>query len=79
MWHPTARLRWRHKVIAQSWNESYALQQLWIRMDFNPEIAEGMPYEGAREWRDVPTEEASDNALAPHEPTPKLTTSGPAL
>jgi hypothetical protein len=48
-------------------------------MDFNPEIAEGMPYEGAREWRDVPTEEASDNALAPHEPTPKLTTSGPAL
>jgi hypothetical protein len=48
-------------------------------MDANPEIAEGVPYEGAREWRDVPTEEASGNELAPHEPTPKLTTSGPAL
>jgi hypothetical protein len=29
-------------------------------MDFNPEIAEGMPYEGAREWRDVPTEQLSE-------------------
>jgi hypothetical protein len=30
-------------------------------MDSNPEIAEGVPYEGAREWRDVPIEEASDD------------------
>jgi hypothetical protein len=54
MWHPTARLRW-------VWFSSRTLQQLWIRMDSNPEIAEGVPYEGAREWRDVPIEEASDD------------------
>jgi hypothetical protein len=53
MWHPTARLRYSAKT--------GALQQQWVRMDFNPEIAEGMPHEGAREWRDVPTEEAGDD------------------
>jgi hypothetical protein len=46
MWHPTARLRFVDGI----------LQQQWVRMDFNPEIAEGMPHEGAREWRDVPVE-----------------------
>jgi hypothetical protein len=51
MWHPTARLRWKDG----------GLQQQWVRMDWNPDIAEGVPYEGAREWRDVPTEEASDD------------------
>jgi hypothetical protein len=56
MWHPTARLRWVTGGFAR-----HTLQQLWIRMDSNHEIAEGVPYEGAREWRDVPTEEASDD------------------
>jgi hypothetical protein len=26
----------------------------------HPEIAEGIPYEWSREWRDVPTEEDGD-------------------
>jgi hypothetical protein len=64
MWHPTARLRWirifPHAEDGVCFvNVPNTLQQLWIRMDSNPEIAEGVPYEGAREWRDVPTEEAS--------------------
>jgi hypothetical protein len=76
MWHPTARLRWKKVRVLHS-SPEFMLQQQWVRMDFNPEIAEGMPHEGAREWRDVPTESERDNPLAPHEPTPKLTTSGP--
>jgi hypothetical protein len=52
-WHPTARLRWKPNQFGPS-----TLQQQWVRMDFNPDIAEGMPHEGAREWRDVPTEDA---------------------
>jgi hypothetical protein len=50
MWHPTARLRFVDGI----------LQQQWVRMDFNPEIAEGMPHEGAREWRDVPGDTVTD-------------------
>jgi hypothetical protein len=71
MWHPTARLRWKKMRVLHS-SPEFVLQQQWVRMDFNPDIAEGMPHEGAREWRDVPTE--SEGALAPHEPTPRLTT-----
>jgi hypothetical protein len=56
MWHPTARLRF--VVVA---TRGHILQQQWVRMDFNPEIAEGMPHEGAREWRDVPVEEEGDD------------------
>jgi hypothetical protein len=54
MWHPTPKLRWFMG------GEHATLQQQWVRMDFNPEIAEGMPYEGAREWRDVPMESDDD-------------------
>jgi hypothetical protein len=64
MWHPTARLRWiRNNELKDEtvFVIEDRLQQLWIRMDTNPEIAEGVPYEGAREWRDVPIEEASDD------------------
>jgi hypothetical protein len=55
MWHPTARLRWKYL------GGMRCLQQQWVRMDWDSEIAEGVPYEGAREWRDVPTETDDGN------------------
>jgi hypothetical protein len=54
MWHPTARLRWKPTPYGA------VLQQQWVRMDWNPDVAEGVPYEAAREWRDVPTESDDD-------------------
>ena len=47
-WRVTASLRWDNGI----------LQQRWVRMDWIQEIAEGTPYQGAEEWRDVADKDA---------------------